>query len=60
MIRLQELARQYLDQRYFVGRDGLLYTPVGRAARNIIRVGRTVFPAAALIAEMKRQSSASV
>ncbi|MGD8958025.1 MAG: hypothetical protein PVJ03_11875 [Chromatiaceae bacterium] len=55
MTQMKDLARQYLDQAYFIGGDGLLYTPVGRAARSTIRVGRTVYPAAPLIAEMQRQ-----
>jgi hypothetical protein len=55
MQQMKDLARQYLDQAYFIGGDGLLYTPVGRAARSTIRVGRTVYPAAPLIAEMQRQ-----
>lgn len=56
MTSLQELARKYLEQRYYIGRDGLLYTPLGRAARHTIRVGRTVYSAALLIAEMQRQT----
>ncbi len=55
MTQLKDLARQYLDRAYFIGGDGLLYTPVGRAARSTIRVGRTVYSAAPLIAEMQRQ-----
>lgn len=55
MTELKDLARQYLEQAYFVGADGLLYTPFGRAARSTIRVGRTIYPAAPLIAEMQRQ-----
>ncbi len=54
--QIKELARQYLEQHYFVGSDGLLHTPVGRTARATVRVGRTVFPAASLIAEMQRQT----
>lgn len=56
MTQLKELARRYLEQRYFVGSDGLLHTPVGRTSRSTVRVGRTVYPAAPLIAEMQRQS----
>lgn len=55
MTQLKELARQYLEQHYFIGSDGLLHTPVGRTARCTVRVGRTVYPAAPLIAEMQRQ-----
>ena len=55
MTQLKDLARQYLDQAYFIGGDGLLYTPLGRAAHSTIRVGRMVYPAAPLIAEMQRQ-----
>jgi len=55
MTRLKDLARQYLEQAYFIGGDGLLYTPTGRAARSTIRVGRTIYPAGPLIAEMQRQ-----
>ena len=55
MTPLKDLARQYLEQAYFIGADGLLYTPFGRAARSTIRVGRTIYPAAPLIAEMQRQ-----
>lgn len=58
MTELKELARQYLEQHYFIGCDGLLYTPSGRAARGTVRVGRQVYLAAHLIAEMKRQSKA--
>lgn len=53
--QIKELARKYLEQHYFIGSDGLLHTPVGRTARSTIRIGRTVFPAASLIAEMQRQ-----
>lgn len=53
--QIKELARKYLEQHYFVGSDGLLHTPVGRTARSTIRIGRTVYPAASLIAEMRRQ-----
>lgn len=55
MTPLQQLAQQYLDQRYYIGRDGLLYTPLGRAARQTIRIGRSTQPAAPLIAEMQRR-----
>lgn len=58
MTQLSELARKYLEQHYFIGSDGLLHTPVGRTARSTIRVGRKVYPAAPLIAEMQRQSKA--
>jgi len=56
MIELKDLARQYIEQYYFVGYDGLLYAPGGRAARSTIRVGRQVYQASHLVAEMKRQS----
>lgn len=55
MTQIEDLARHYLDRAYFIGGDGLLYTPVGRAARSTIRIGRMVYPAAPLIAEMQRQ-----
>ena len=55
MTQIKDLARKYLEQHYFIGSDGLLHTPVGRTARNTVRVGRTVYPAASLIAEMQRQ-----
>lgn len=55
MTELRELAQRYLEQHYFVGSDGLLHTPSGRVARDTIRVGRTTFPAASLVAEMQRQ-----
>ena len=55
MTDLKKLARQYLEQHYFIGSDGLLHTPVGRTARSTVRVGRTIYPAASLIAEMQRQ-----
>lgn len=55
MTRLQDLARKYLEQDYFIGYDGMLYTPGGRAARDTIRVGRRTYPAAHLVAEMQRQ-----
>lgn len=55
MTQIEELARHYLEQHYFVGSDGLLHTPMGRTARSTIRVGRKVYPAAPLIAEMQRQ-----
>ena len=57
MTELEDLARQYLDQHYFIGHDGLLYTPGGRAARSTIRFGRKVYPAAHLVAEMRRQNT---
>lgn len=56
MITLEDLARQCLEQHYFIGHDGLLYTPVGRAARSSLRVGRAVFPSESVIAEMQRQA----
>ena len=55
MTELENLARLYLEQHYFIGSDGLLHTPVGRTARSTIRVGRTVYPTGPLIAEMQRQ-----
>lgn len=58
MTQLHELARKYLEQHYFIGSDGLLHTPLGRTARGTIRVGRTVYPVAPLIAEMQRQIEA--
>lgn len=56
MTELKKLARQYLEQHYFIGSDGLLHTPVGRTARSTVRVGRTTYPASSLIAEMQRQA----
>lgn len=55
MTQLEQLARQYLQQRYFVDSDGLLHTPVGRIARSTVRIGRTVYEAGPLAAEMRRQ-----
>lgn len=54
MTQIQEIAQRYLEQHYFVGSDGLLYTPFGRVARDTIRIGRATFPAASVAAEMKR------
>lgn len=54
MTQIQEIAQRYLEQHYFVGNDGLLYTPVGRVARDTIRLGRSTFPAASVAAEMRR------
>jgi hypothetical protein len=58
MTQIEQLARQYLERRYFVGSDGLLHTPSGRTARSTVRVGRTVYPTAPLVAEMRRQMQA--
>jgi hypothetical protein len=55
----RQLARQYLAQHYTVGADGLLYTPLGRAARSTIRFGRVMYPAAQVIAEMQRLQKTS-
>ncbi|MCB1723741.1 MAG: hypothetical protein KDJ39_08610 [Gammaproteobacteria bacterium] len=56
MNQLQDLARNFLEQHYFVGGDGLLYTPGGRAARSTIRIARRIFPTSHVVAEMRRQS----
>ncbi len=56
MKELEDLARKCLEQHFFVGSDGLLHTPLGRTARSTIRVGRTVYPATHVIAEMRRQA----
>ena len=55
MTQIAALARQYLEQHYFVGSDGLLHTPRGRVARSTIRIARRVYPVGPLIAEMRRQ-----
>jgi hypothetical protein len=55
MTKLEELALRHLEQGYFVDSDGLLCTPLGRAAWSTVRVGRERYPSKTLATEMRRQ-----
>lgn len=53
---VDDTLSQLLRRLYFVGMDGVLYTPIARAADRTVRVGRCDRLAAAVVVPMQRQT----
>jgi hypothetical protein len=53
---IDDLADHLLQRHYFVGTDGMLYTPSDKAAYRVVREGRRDLPTTVVVAALQRKA----